>query len=165
MEPLDFELLKQNAQNVKKENSAFFKKLKKKRPKNLDIIVQKLDQKYFNKIDCLSCANCCRTLGPLILPKDIERISNHLRIKETHFIDKYLHIDEDNDYIFKSMPCPFLNSDNYCIIYEHRPKACREYPHTSQRRFVQKLEQTLHNTETCPAVYEIVQELKQKINI
>lgn len=157
--------LKLNAKKAQAENKQFFKRIKKKKPKNLDSLVHQLDYEFFKKFDCLDCANCCKTLGPRILNKDIERLSKHLKLSQNQFIDKYLKIDEDNDYVFKAMPCPFLDSDNYCLVYENRPKACREYPHTSQRRFYQVLDQTLLNTETCPAVFEIVEKLKSKIII
>ncbi|MBN2890552.1 MAG: YkgJ family cysteine cluster protein [Bacteroidales bacterium] len=159
----ELDILKQNAEKLTNDNKLFLNKLKNKKPKNLDSLVHQLDYDFFKKFDCLDCANCCKTLGPKILNKDIERLSSFLKIKEIDFMDKYLKIDEDNDYVFKSMPCPFLDSDNYCLVYQHRPKACREYPHTSQRRFYQVLDQTLLNTETCPAVFEIVEKLKQKL--
>jgi hypothetical protein len=52
--------------------------------------------------------------------------------------------------------------DNYCMIYEIRPRACREYPHTNRRRFHQILKLTWRNTLVCPAVLEIVARLKQE---
>ncbi|MBN2892159.1 MAG: YkgJ family cysteine cluster protein [Bacteroidales bacterium] len=161
MKPEDLEKLKINAQKAEKENKEFFKKLKKKKPKNLDDIVHELDEDFFANFDCLTCANCCKSLGPRILNKDIERLAAHLKIKESDFIAKYLKIDEDKDYVFKTMPCPFLDSENYCIVYSQRPKACREYPHTSQKRFYQVLDETLLNISTCPAVYDIVEKLKK----
>jgi Fe-S-cluster containining protein len=52
--------------------------------------------------------------------------------------------------------------DNYCIIYDQRPKACREYPHTDRRRFYQILDLTMKNRDICPIVYEVVEKLKQE---
>ena len=46
-------------------NKKFFAKLKKKPPKNLDYIMQELHDAEFNRTDCLQCANCCKTTGPL----------------------------------------------------------------------------------------------------
>ena len=96
----------------------------------------------------------------MITDKDIERIASKLRMKEVDFISKYLHIDEDKCYVFNGTPCPFLMSDNFCMIYEYRPKACREYPHTDRRRFYQVLDITSLNRELCPIVYEVVEKLK-----
>lgn len=162
MEAEDFENLRIKAKKVEAENRAFFKKLGKKKPQNLDIIVHELDKRFFDKFDCLDCGNCCRTLGPRIIDIDIKRLSQHLKLKENDFISTYLKIDEDNDYVFQSMPCPFLCSDNYCSVYKYRPKACKEFPHTTQRRFYQVLNLTLQNTFICPVVFDIVEELKVK---
>ena len=71
-------------------------------------------------------------------------------------------LDEDNDYVFSTLPCPFLGSDHYCHVYESRPNACREFPHTQQRNILQKLKITYHNTHICPAVSLVVEGLKQK---
>jgi Fe-S-cluster containining protein len=157
---LDLEKYKKLAQSKLKENKKFISKLKQKKPKDLDSTITKFHYETFEKISCLDCANCCKTLGPLITTKDISRISKHLKISENVFIENYLTIDEDNDYIFKSMPCPFLLPDNYCSIYDYRPKACAEYPHTNRRKAHQILNITLKNTITCPAVFEIVENLK-----
>jgi Fe-S-cluster containining protein len=84
-----------------------------------------------------------------------------MRIKPGDFITRYLRIDEDKDYVLKSAPCPFLDGENYCSIYEARPKACREYPHTDRKKIVQIMELTHRNTLVCPAVLEMVERLKK----
>nr|MDK7631844.1 YkgJ family cysteine cluster protein [Globicatella sanguinis] len=81
--------------------------------------------------------NCCKTTGPLFTQKDIERLAKVFRMKPSLFIEKYLRIDEDNDYVLQQLPCPFLDSENYCLVYEDRPKACKEYPHTDRKKFHQ----------------------------
>lgn len=136
--------------------------LKSKKPRDLDAEAGKLHDQAFTYINCLECGNCCRTLGPRILQKDIDRIAKFLGLKPDGLVAKYLRIDEDSDYVFKSMPCPFLGEDNYCSIYEVRPKACAEYPHTDRRKIHQILDLTLKNTHTCPAVFEIMEGLKKK---
>jgi Fe-S-cluster containining protein len=124
--------------------------------------VHNLHNKVFEHTNCLECANCCKTLGPRITDKDIKRLSKHLKLSEQKFINQYLIIDEDNDYVFATMPCPFLMPDNYCMVYEYRPKACREYPHTDSRKFYKLLNITRKNASTCPAVYEIIEGLKKE---
>ncbi len=153
--------LEQMARRKEKENMKFFSRLKTRIPNDLDVVVQNLHNEVFSQINCLDCANCCRTLGPRITEKDIERIAKFLKIKQESFIRNYLKIDEDGDYIFLSMPCPFLMPDNYCLVYDVRPKACAEYPHTDRRKFHQLFSLTQKNTFTCPAVYEIVEGLKK----
>lgn len=151
------------AKDKYKENKKFFFNLRKKTPKDLDVIMQDLHDKEFAKTDCLSCANCCKTTGPLITDKDIARISKHFRMKEQKFIETYLRIDEDNDFVVNSLPCPFLGADNYCSIYDVRPKACAEYPHTNAKRFERYGNLTLKNVEICPAAFNIVEAMKERV--
>jgi Fe-S-cluster containining protein len=145
------------------ENKKFFDKLKKKTPKNLDYIMQEIHDAEFKHTDCLSCANCCKTTGPLFTLADIERISKHLRQKPPQFIDQYLRIDEDQVYVLQSVPCTFLGHDNTCFIYDVRPKACREFPHTDRKKFQQIADLTLLNLAICPAAFNIVEEMKKKM--
>jgi uncharacterized protein len=149
------------AKSKKKETKKFFERLKKLKPANLDEVTNHLHDQAFEHIDCLQCANCCKTLGPRLAQKDIERLAGHFRIKESAFAEKYLRIDEDGDYVFQSMPCPFLGSDNLCAVYDQRPQACRDYPHTQQRKILQKLSITYQNAMICPAVAEVVEGLKK----
>lgn len=158
---LSLDKIKKAALEKQAENQKFFQKLKKNTPKNLDIVMQDLHDKAFERIDCLACANCCKTTSPIVTEKDIERIAKHLRLKEMDFITKYLFRDTDGLWAFRQTPCPFLDADNYCLIYDYRPKACAEYPHTNRRKFIQIADLTLKNTEICPAVFEIVEELKK----
>ena len=146
-----------------KENSKFFKRLKKLKPKVLDNLIHPLHEKVFACTDCLECANCCTTTGPLFTDKDISRIAKHLRIKPSEFTEKYLRIDEERDYVLQSVPCPFLAKDNYCSIYDVKPKACREFPHTDRIKQHQLLKLTEKNVEVCPAVYDIVEKLKMEL--
>lgn len=159
--PEDLSLL---AAQRKKENIAFFKKLKRKSPKNLDRITQKLHDEAFEEIDCLQCAHCCKTTGPLFTQKDINRIAKHFKMKPASFIDEYLKVDEDEDYVLQTTPCAFLGADNYCSIYEVRPKACSEYPHTNRRKLTQIASITIANTFICPAAYQVVERMKKALN-
>ena len=148
----------------KQENRSFFKRLKRTDQKHLDRQMHQLHEEVFACTDCLKCANCCKTTGPLLTEKDIERLAKRERLKAAQFIEQYLRIDEDGDYVFKTMPCPFLNiEDNTCLVYDIRPKACREFPHTDRIKQFQILNITRKNTEVCPAVFEITERLKQQL--
>ncbi|SHJ70440.1 hypothetical protein SAMN04487911_13133 [Arenibacter nanhaiticus] len=155
--------LPKRAQEKQTENKKYFAKLKKKPPKNLDYVMQELHEAEFEKTDCLQCANCCKTTGPLFTNIDVERIAKHFKLKPQKFIDQYLRIDEDNDYVLQGVPCTFLGADNYCSIYEVRPKACREFPHTDRRKFQQISNLTMKNVAICPAAYNIVEAMKKKL--
>ncbi len=146
----------------KKTNAKLLANFNKKKPKNLDTEFSTAHAKVFREIDCLQCANCCKTTSPIFRPVDIKRISKKLRISEQQFISDNLRIDEDNDYVLKSSPCLFLGDDNKCSIYEDRPLACREYPHTDRKNMYQIMDLTTKNTEICPAVSRIVHLISQK---
>jgi len=154
------ELIKRKAKENENFNRELIKSLKRKPPGNLDELFQQSHFKVFERINCLDCANCCRSLGPRITDRDIERLSKFLKMKPSPFTQAYLIMDEDGDYVFRSMPCPFLEPDNKCRVYDQRPKACREYPHTDRKKIHQILDLTLKNSYVCPAVIEILDELK-----
>lgn len=139
------------------------KKAAKSNKNNLDNTFHSFHDQVFRKLDCLECANCCKTTSPIFRDVDIKRISKRLKLSEQHFIKNYLRIDEDNDYVLQSSPCAFLGADNKCDIYEDRPLACREYPHTNRKNMYQILDLTRKNMEVCPAVVQIVQNVAKKI--
>lgn len=118
-----------------------------------------LHEEAFSKVDCLTCANCCKNYSPRFKTPDIKRISKHLRMKESAFIDTYLRLDEDGDYVVKSSPCPFLGADNYCSIYEDRPSDCQRFPYTDEDVLLKRPAITLKNATFCPAVYYVLEKL------
>ena len=144
-----------------KSNKKFLNHIKKGNPRKIDGAFHRLHDEVFEEIDCLECANCCKTTSPIFYQTDIERAARALRIKLSDFIEKYLKVDEDKDFVLKSSPCAFLDADNYCSIYENRPKACRDYPHTNRKKMVQIMNLTYKNTRVCPGVLEIVERLKK----
>ena len=152
----------EESQLKRKENKQFFKRLKKVKPKVLDHLIHPLHEKVFACTNCLECANCRKTTGPLFTDKDIRRIAKHLSIKLSEFTEKYLRIDEDRDYVLKSVPCVFLGEDNDCSIYRVRPKACREFPHTDRIKQYQLFHLTQKNIEVCPAVFKMFEKLKKE---
>ena len=104
-----------------------------------------------------------KSLRPIFTNKDIARISKAFRIKTRQFIDTYLNVDADQDYVLKSSPCTFLADDNTCNIYDIRPKACQEYPHTNRKSFEKISDLTIQNLSICPATFNIVEALMAKL--
>ncbi|MBK8807595.1 MAG: YkgJ family cysteine cluster protein [Bacteroidales bacterium] len=138
---------------------AKFVKLKK--VKQIDILFHELHDEAFEKINCLDCANCCKSISPGVSSIDIERLAKFLKIKPSKLVEMYFELDDDDEYVFRTAPCPFLGIDNYCSVYSARPRACREYPHTDRKKMNQILTLTKKNVEICPAVYYII----EKINL
>lgn len=160
---VNLEQFKIQSKNKEKENRKYLAGLKKQDSRKLDDVFHALHEEVFEEVDCLTCANCCKTTSPIFYQNDIERVAKALRMKPGDFITKYLRIDEDKDYVLQSSPCPFLDNENYCSVYEDRPKACREYPHTDRKKMVQITELTFKNTMVCPAVFEMVERIKKII--
>ena len=156
MSQFEQDKIKQKGSTFLPQARKLVQRLKRIKPAHLDQVIMKTDNEVFLEIDCLDCANCCKSLGPLLTDADIRRIAKFLKLSPGQFTETYLRIDDEGDYIFNSMPCPFLDSSNYCTIYEHRPRACREYPHTGQKGFRGRLSLALKNLETCPALQEIM---------
>jgi len=118
-----------------------------------------LHEAAFSKIDCLQCANCCKNYSPRFKTPDIKRISKHLKMRESDFIESYLKVDEDGDFVVRSTPCPFLGEDNFCGIYEQRPSDCQRFPYTDEDVFFKRQQLTLKNSTFCPITYYVLEKL------
>jgi Fe-S-cluster containining protein len=146
---------KQSAQNQKKYKQFLQRADKNKVLKQLP----ELHEEAFSKIDCLDCAACCKNFSPRFKTPDIKRISKHLKLKESVFIETYLSLDNDGDYVTKSSPCPFLGADNFCSIYEQRPSDCHRFPYTDEDVLLKRPQITLKNSTFCPAVFYMLERL------
>ncbi len=144
---------------------SFFYHLARLDKRKLDELFHNAHEKVFEKYDCLSCGNCCKKIPPIVRDADIRRISAYLRMKPGDFQENFLKWDEDDDMVMNSSPCPFLEADNRCRIYDHRPLACSEYPHTDRVRMYQILELTERNSRICPAIRDILELIKEKVTI
>jgi Fe-S-cluster containining protein len=119
----------------------------------------RLHEEAFERVDCMKCANCCRNYSPRFKTPDIKRISKHLKMRESAFIETYLKVDEEGDFVVKSTPCPFLGVDNYCSIYEQRPSDCHRFPYTDEDVLIKRQSLSLKNSTFCPAVYFVLEKL------
>ena len=156
--------LKQNALQNKKAYQKTVQQLKKLKSYDVDELFHTQHEQVFSEINCLDCANCCKTTPALVTHEDINRITKHLQFSSKEFISKYVTKDEDGDTILNKTPCSFLATDNKCIIYEVRPFACKDYPHTNRKKMHQILELTVKNTEICPAVVRILENIEESLS-
>jgi Fe-S-cluster containining protein len=124
---------------------------------------QDIHEEAFNKVDCLSCANCCKNYSPRFKTPDIKRISKLLGLREGVFIETYLKEDEDGDFVLQTAPCPFLGSDNFCSIYEDRPSDCRRFPYTDEDVLIKRASLTIKNSSFCPITYYTLERLMQDV--
>ena len=118
-----------------------------------------LHEEAISKIDCLQCANCCKNYSPRFKTPDVKRISRHLGMRESEFIDVYLKVDEEGDFVAKTLPCPFLGANNYCSIYDQRPSDCQRFPYTDEDVIIKRPSLTLKNSTFCPITYYVLEGL------
>jgi Fe-S-cluster containining protein len=152
---------------VKKQGSAlkrFLTKLEKHPPRGLSAMLETSNEQVWKETDCLSCANCCKTMSPTYTKGDRRRISAHFGLSEKQFIKKWLRRDRSGDYLNKTEPCQFLDrKTNYCNIYAIRPKDCAGFPHHSKRAFTDYIHVFKQNVDYCPATYRWVELMKEKL--
>ncbi|HLA60404.1 MAG TPA: YkgJ family cysteine cluster protein [Puia sp.] len=126
-------------------------------------VIPDLHEKAFEKIDCLKCARCCKGYSPRFKGPDIKRISKVKGMKESAFIEKYLAYDDEGDYVAVSTPCPFLETDNKCSVYEDRPSDCRRFPYTDEDVILKRPQLTMKNSSFCPIVVSVMEGLLEKL--
>ena len=156
---------KQKVRHNGKQLKSFLRKIEKNTPKGLDQLTQKISPLVWKEIDCLSCANCCKTMSPTFTPTDIKRISSHFEMTPAAFKEKYLEYDKkDKDWLNKLQPCQFLNlKTNKCNIYDIRPADCAGFPHLTKRKMTEYMHVHKQNIELCPATYKMVEKMQELI--
>ncbi|MCO6497297.1 MAG: YkgJ family cysteine cluster protein [Chitinophagaceae bacterium] len=122
-----------------------------------------LHEKAVAKHDCLTCAQCCKNYSPRFKTPDIKRLAKHLKMKESVFIDTYLTLDDEGDYVTRSLPCPFLGADNKCTVYDQRPSDCRRFPYTDEDVFLKRKNITLKNITFCPIAHDVMKGLADNV--
>jgi len=153
-----------NWQKKSKEKQKQFKVFLQRADKN-KVLKQlpQLHKEAFEKIDCLQCAACCKNYSPRFKTPDIKRISKHLGLKESVFIENYLRVDEEGDFVVKSAPCAFLGQNNLCSIYEVRPSDCARFPYTNEDVIIKRQQLSLKNASFCPISFFVLEKLEQTL--
>jgi Fe-S-cluster containining protein len=158
----DMNLLQQ-AVTEKKANHLYLKWLKKTQDAKVISSILDIHHQVFDKTDCLACANCCKTTPALMTPDDVNRLAHHLGISKKQFTRLYLIEDFNGDMVLNRVPCHFLQKDHICAVYDLRPDACRRYPHTDEKEYLNRTDLNIANTIVCPAAYRILSQIKTKI--
>jgi Fe-S-cluster containining protein len=163
MEKINIRSFKQKVRHNKKAFKRFLGKIEKNPPRGLHSMVAKIDTAVWAEVDCLSCANCCKTMTPTFSNTDIRRISAHLEMTEEDFKNKWLHFEKkDKDWVNNKQPCQFLNlKDNKCSIYAVRPSSCAGFPHLTKKKMVDYIHVHQQNVEYCPATYKMVEKMME----
>lgn len=149
----------------------YFKKylrcVSKLKPTGLDKLAEQLNEEVWQEVDCLSCANCCKTMTPTFTYKDIRRIARHLNMRPQDFKERWLKYEKkDKDWVNIKQPCQFLDlTTNMCSIYEVRPDDCAKFPHLTKKKMTDYMHVHQQNVAYCPATYKMVEKMMEKIKI
>lgn len=161
-----FKSFKIKAGKNKKTLRAFLTRLKTKTPKGLDTMAATIDKEVWKEVDCLACANCCRTMTPTFTEEDIKRIAGHFKQTPDQFKKKWLYKDKAGDWMNKQTPCQFLDlKTNYCSIYSIRPADCAGFPHLTKKKMVDYMHVHHQNIEYCPATYTMVTKMQELMKV
>ena len=149
----------------KKVLKKFLRKLEHAKTRGIDGLARRLNKEAFAEIDCLKCANCCKTMAPTFRKAEVKRIARHMGLSYEDYYKKYLFTDKDGDIMNRNTPCQHLGNDNKCKIYSIRPRDCSGFPHTHKRDFVEFIPEThVQNLDYCPATYYVVEKMFEKLN-
>lgn len=167
MQPVNLRSFKQKVRYHAKSFKRYLGKLGRKPPRGLDATAEAIDKEVWKEVDCLSCANCCKTMTPTFTPKDIKRISAHLGMTAAAFKEKWLYYDKkDKDWMNTTQPCQFLNLDtNMCSIYAVRPDDCAGFPHITRKKMVDYMHVHQQNVSYCPATYKMVEKMMERVKL
>lgn len=151
------------AKKNREELTRFLDKLDVIVPEDMPELVARTEAKVWSKVNCMECANCCKTMTPTFSKTDIVRIATHLGMEPSAFRKKWLKKDADNgDWVNTTQPCQFL-VDNKCSIYEVRPRDCAEFPHHNKKPFDAYNDTFKNNLVHCPATYLLIDRLKKTV--
>lgn len=163
MQPIQLKNFKKLVVSNKRKMRSFLTRLKKTPPRKLDQWAVDTEPEVWKEVDCLSCANCCKTMSPTFTVADVNRIANFLGTTPKEFRDKYLFKDRIGDWLNVKQPCQFLDlKSNKCSIYAVRPSDCAGFPHLSKKKVVDYVHVHHQNVEFCPATFNMVQKMMQQ---
>jgi Fe-S-cluster containining protein len=167
MQPVNLYSFRKKVSIYKKFFHKYLKRVEKLNPEGLDMLAEKLNTEVWQNVDCVSCANCCKTMTPTYTTKDIRRIAKHLNMRPKDFKERWLKYEKkDKDWVNKKQPCQFLDlSTNMCSIYEVRPADCAGFPHLTKKKMVDYMHMHQQNILYCPATFKMVEKMMEKIKV
>lgn len=72
---------------------------------------------------CLDCKRCCKKIGIATLYPYDEYVTQFYEARGF----KCMVGNNHTLFLEKELPCPHLDEEHGCLIYDKRPQACREY--------------------------------------
>jgi Fe-S-cluster containining protein len=163
MVPVNLRSFRLKVRRYKKKMRSFLTRLEKNAPKNLDEWIVEADKEVWKETDCLSCANCCKTMSPTYTLTDIRRISAHLSMTPLAFKTTYLHKDNEGDWLNVTRPCQFLDLNNMCTSTRSGLLICRIS--TPPKKAKQYMPTHSQNVAYCPATFKLVEKMMVMVNL
>lgn len=90
------------------------------------IETEPLKFKILKKVKCKKCGWCCKAQNAMLTIDDVKRLCTYLKCNYEELREKYL--DKNMKIPYLKSPCPFLDGEDKCTIYNIRPKVCKIYP-------------------------------------
>jgi len=158
--------LKSDFEKNKKSFRLFISRTENKLNEGHSALMDEVEKNVWKNTDCLSCANCCKSMSPTYTNADILRISKFLGMSTYAFKKKWLYFDKKSrDWMNVSRPCQFLDlKTNMCSVYEVRPADCAGFPHLTKKPFGDYFYIHKQNIEYCPATYSMIERLKNIVH-
>lgn len=161
---INLDTIKALALKRKEENTKFKVELKNIPTKRVDELVRKLNDEVSAAIDCTACGNCCKQLEPPVHQEEVEQLAKIKNSDVDEFKEKYVGREVSTNIQFlKCRPCIFLHHTK-CSVYEQRPASCADYPHLHQPNFKYRWKSVMANYALCPIVFNVVEQLKLKLD-
>ncbi len=124
-------------------------------------------QNVEKEIDCLECANCCRTATARLIDRDIDKVAKAAGMKRDRFLRECTEISEEEGRILKRTEagCIFLNG-NECLVYEGRPASCEDFPHLVRGpgSLMHRMWAMPERATYCPITYNTLEAWKDELD-
>jgi len=158
----DLDLLAAQAELKSEENAHFLLSLRNHDAAELDGIAHGVNAEVSKIIDCTACGNCCQKLVINVTHEEVDMLAAHLRLPPAVAKEKYIEESQGGNCFINTIPCHFL-SEKKCTIYESRFTECRDFPHLHKPGFKARLAGTLNYYGSCPIIYNVVEQMKIKL--
>jgi Fe-S-cluster containining protein len=121
-----------------------------------------------DRIDCTTCANCCRVATIRLIDRDVEKLARRFGISQDRFLAEYTREDEEEGRVLKRNEngCVFLDG-NLCSIYDVRPHTCAQFPHLvhGAGSLVSRMWDMPDRACYCPIVFNTLEAWKLEVGL
>lgn len=116
-------------------------------------------------VDCRTCANCCRHSVVSVNKTEIQDIARYLRTAPEAVARLYTVPDPDvpaSRILLNSGQCCVFLAGNLCMIYEARPKTCRDFPYVAvgTHSLGNRPSSLARWASLCPIIYNAIERYK-----